>query len=69
VRKQEAVITKMEALLSKTMKDTQRAREGVLELEKLKTENLELQSKMKEEYGAGAGDSEELQRLRTQVDE
>jgi hypothetical protein len=40
VRKQEAVITKMEALLQKTMKDTQRAREGVLELEKLKTENL-----------------------------
>jgi hypothetical protein len=30
----------MEALLGKTMKDTQRAREGVLELEKLKTENL-----------------------------
>ena len=40
VRKQEAVIIKMEALLQKTMKDTQRAREGVLELEKLKTENL-----------------------------
>ena len=40
----------MEALLQKTMKDTQRAREGVLELEKLKTENLQLQSKFRDEY-------------------
>lgn len=51
VRKQEAVITKMEALLQKTMKDTQRAREGVIELEKLKTENLQLQAKFRDEYG------------------
>ena len=37
----------MEGLLARTMKDTQKAREGIMELEKLKTENLELQNKMK----------------------
>ena len=42
IRKQENVIVKLEALLDKTLKETQRAREGILELEKLKTENLEL---------------------------
>ena len=43
IRKQEKVIIKLETLLDKTLKETQRAREGILELEKLKTENLELQ--------------------------
>jgi hypothetical protein len=42
IRKQEKVIVKLEALLDKTLKETHRAREGVLELENLKTENLEL---------------------------
>lgn len=42
IRKQEKVIVKLETLLDKTLKETQRAREGVLELEHLKTENLEL---------------------------
>ena len=42
IRKQEKVIAKLEALLEKTLKDTQRARDGMLELEKLRTENLEL---------------------------
>lgn len=42
IRKQESVIVKLEALLDKTLRETQRAREGILELEKLKTENLEL---------------------------
>lgn len=42
IRKQENVIVKLESLLERTLKETQRAREGVLELEKLKTENLEL---------------------------
>lgn len=44
IRKQETVIVKLEALLDKTLKETQRAREGILELEKLKTENLALQN-------------------------
>jgi hypothetical protein len=42
IRKQEKVIAKLEALLEKTLKDTQRAREGMLELENLRTENIEL---------------------------
>jgi hypothetical protein len=42
IKKQERVITKLETLLEKTLKDTQRAREGMIELEKLRTENLEL---------------------------
>jgi hypothetical protein len=42
IRKQETVIIKLEALLDKTLKETQRAREGILELERLKTENLTL---------------------------
>lgn len=47
IRKQESVIVKLEALLDKTLKETQKAREGVLELEKLKTENLNLQAHLK----------------------
>lgn len=47
IRKQESVIVKLEALLDKTLKETQKAREGILELEKLKTENLNLQAHMK----------------------
>jgi len=49
IRKQESVIVKLEALLDKTLRETQRAREGILELEKLKTENLELQTQLKNE--------------------
>ena len=47
IRKQEKVIIKLESLLNKTLSETQRAREGILELEKLKTENLELQAQLK----------------------
>jgi len=54
IRKQEKVIVKLETLLDKTLKETQRAREGVLELEKLKTENLELQGALRNEQVAGA---------------
>ena len=42
IRKQEKVIAKLEALLEKTLKDTQNAWEGMLELEWLRTENIEL---------------------------
>ena len=56
----------MEALLQKTMKDTQRAREGVLELEKLKTENLQLQNKFKDDYG-NQEDPEQMQLLREEL--
>ena len=36
------MIIKLESLLNKTLSETQKARDGILELEKLKTENLEL---------------------------
>lgn len=51
----------MEGLLARTMKDTQKAREGIVELEKLKTENLELQNKMKQDQ-VGLGEENEAVR-------
>ena len=45
--------------MDKTLKETQRAREGILELEKLKTENLELQTQLKNE-SLGLGEDPEL---------
>ncbi len=60
IRKQEKVIAKLEALLEKTLKDTQNARESLLELENLRTQNLELQRLVKESdmKGRAIGDLE-----------
>ena len=44
IKKQETTIVKLQALLEKTLKETQRAREGILDLEKIKTQNLRLQA-------------------------
>jgi len=66
IRKQEKVIAKLEALLEKTLKDTQRARDGMLELEKLRTENLELQSALKNNQ-MGMRDSDEVDHLRREI--
>jgi len=66
IRKQEKVISKLEALLEKTLKDTKRAREGMMELEKLRTENLELQSNVKD-AARMKGSSSESDRLRSEV--
>lgn len=66
IRKQEKVISKLEALLEKTLKDTKRAREGMLELEKLRTENLELQKNAKD-VGRFKGSASEADRLRSEV--
>jgi hypothetical protein len=33
-------------MLGKTIKETQKVREGMVELEKIKTENLELQNRL-----------------------
>ena len=66
IRKQEKVISKLEALLEKTIKDTKRAREGMLELEKLRTENLELQRNVKDASRL-KGSSSEVDRLRSEV--
>lgn len=66
IRKQEKVIAKLEALLEKTLKDTQRARDGMLELEKLRTENIELQQALKQNATSFA-DSDEMDRLRREI--
>ena len=47
IKKQEKVIAKLEMLLNKTIKDTKQSRQDILELEKLKTENLQLQKDLK----------------------
>ncbi len=66
IRKQEKVIAKLEALLEKTLKDTQRARDGMLELEKLRTENIELQQALKNS-ATNYTDSDEMDRLRREI--
>ncbi len=66
IRKQEKVIAKLEALLEKTLKDTQRARDGMLELEKLRTENIELQQALKNNT-VNMRDSDEVDRLRREI--
>ena len=66
IRKQEKVIAKLEALLEKTLKDTQRARDGMLELEKLRTENLELQQALRNS-SVNVLDSDEVDRLRREI--
>lgn len=72
IRKQERVISKLEVLLEKTLKDTQKARDGMLELEKLRTENIELQSALNK-GGSGAMnkgyayDSDENDRLHREL--
>mmetsp|Transcript_17475 Transcript_17475/g.17233 ORF Transcript_17475/g.17233 Transcript_17475/m.17233 type:complete len:324 (+) Transcript_17475:1523-2494(+) len=66
IRKQEKVISKLEALLEKTLKDTKRAREGMMELEKLRTENLELQKGIKSNAKL-RGNQSEVDRLKSEV--
>ena len=59
----------MEKLLDNTLKETQRAREGVLELEKLRTENLELQGQVRGvDVGLGI-DDRMVDQLKQQVDD
>ena len=61
------MIAKLEALLEKTLKDTQRAREGMLELDKLRTENMELQRVLKDaQSGDRAGG--DLQRYKDEIE-
>lgn len=47
IQKQESVINKLEYLLKKTMADTKSSRDSQLEMERLRTENLELKSRLK----------------------
>lgn len=64
IKKQEAVISKLEKILDKTLKDTQMARESVQELERLRTENLELQRRIKENAYGGQGNEQSKQEVR-----
>lgn len=48
IKKQEKVISKLEKLMETTLKDTQKARNSLLELEQLKTENINLQKQLKQ---------------------
>jgi len=47
IKKQESVITKLESILNKTMADSSRQKESLLEMEQLRTENLKLQNELK----------------------
>jgi len=67
IRKQEKVIAKFEVLMEKTLKDTKKAREGSLELEKLKTENFELQKILKEASFGPKGENSEVERYRREI--
>jgi predicted RNase H-like nuclease (RuvC/YqgF family) len=48
IKKQEEVIKKLEGLLSKTVNESKKQKESLLELEQLRTENLKLQRELKE---------------------
>lgn len=68
VRKQETVISKLEKLMETSLKDAQKARQAQLEVEQLKSENLNLQKQLKGiVYGEDIGELErykqECQRL------
>ena len=48
IKKQEKVIAKLEKLMESSLKDTQKARSAMIELERIKTENINLQKQMKQ---------------------
>ena len=66
IKKQEKVIHKLEKLLEATMKDSEKASKRVVEFEKIRTENLRMQEKLKE-MAFGAKENEEVERYRDEV--
>jgi len=64
IKKQEKVIAKLEKLMESTLKDTQKARGAMLELEQLKTENMNLQKHMKEMAFGPEGYNSELEKYK-----
>lgn len=66
IKKQEKVIVRLEHLLENTMKDTEKATKQSLELEKIKSENLELQQRLKQKV-YGKRENEEIERYREEV--
>ncbi|MCQ2818064.1 MAG: hypothetical protein MJ252_12430 [archaeon] len=81
IKKQEEVIVKMEGLLKRTMNESERQKDSLLELEQLRTENLKLQKELKDMVvnstpgviGRGNAELEkskkEIERLQTLVNE
>jgi chromosome segregation ATPase len=66
IKKQEKVILKLEQLLENTMKDTEKASKQAIDLEKIRSENLELQEKLKQKV-YGKRENEEIERYREEV--
>ena len=66
IKKQEKVIVRLEQLLENTMKDTEQASRQAVDLEKIKSENLELQQRLKQKV-YGKRENEEIERYREEV--
>jgi len=66
IKKQEKVIVRLESLLENTMKDTEQAGRQAVELEKIKSENLDLQQRLKQKV-YGKRENEEIERYREEV--
>ena len=47
IKKQEKVIDKLEKMMESTLKDTEKARGALIELEQIKSENINLQKQLK----------------------
>eukprot|EP01022_Parablepharisma_sp_SALTPOND_P013408 TRINITY_DN1793_c0_g1_i1.p2 TRINITY_DN1793_c0_g1~~TRINITY_DN1793_c0_g1_i1.p2 ORF type:complete len:578 (+),score=96.29 TRINITY_DN1793_c0_g1_i1:1186-2919(+) len=67
IKKQEKVITKLEGLLNKTIKDTKQSRQDILELEKLKTENFQLQKDLKSSAIQRGDTNPDVERYRREI--
>jgi hypothetical protein len=66
IKKQEKNILKLESLLENTMKDTEKASKQVIDLEKIKSDNLELQEKLRQKV-YGRKENEEVEKYRDEV--
>mmetsp|Transcript_34749 Transcript_34749/g.40638 ORF Transcript_34749/g.40638 Transcript_34749/m.40638 type:complete len:858 (-) Transcript_34749:61-2634(-) len=67
IKKQEKVISKLEKLMETTLKDTQKARNSLLELEQLKTENINLQKQLKQIAYGPEGENSDVEKYRREV--
>ena len=68
IRKQEKVISRLEKLMETTLKDTQKARNAVIEMEKLKTENSNLQKQLKAQVYGGDNNYSEVEQHKQEVE-
>lgn len=72
IKKQELVINKLENILQITVQETKQAREAALELERLKTENMELKRRIGTNQGYGVNNEQaqkEIHRLERIINE